>query len=96
MQAPPWAPKPDREAPGGFRLLTTGPTASELAQQAGKLAANRPSLAEHRHLPEPPEGFVLLRPDGYVAASGQTAAQLDAAWQRLERLVQEPGAAGAD
>ncbi|HSP78606.1 MAG TPA: monooxygenase, partial [Myxococcaceae bacterium] len=78
----------------GFRLITAGPRDSELAQRAGKLVDGRPSLAEHRHLAEDKEGFLLLRPDGYVAASGQAAPQLEQAWQRLERVVQEPKAMG--
>jgi hypothetical protein len=93
MQAPTWAPKPDGEALDGFRLLTMGPDGSELAQQARKLTGDPPLLAEHRHLPERPAGFILLRPDGYVAASGQTAPELGHTWQRLERVVQDPGAA---
>ena len=95
MQAPVWAPKAEGKGLDGFRLFTTGPRDSELAQHAGELVAGRPLLAEYRHLAGSPDGFLLLRPDDYVAASGQTAPQLEQAWQRLERLVQEPDAGGA-
>lgn len=95
MQAPAWAPKADGKGLDDFRLLIMGPRDSALAQYAGKLVGGRPLLAEYRHLAERPEGFLLLRPDGYVAASGQTAPRLEQAWQRLERIVQEPGAGGA-
>ncbi|ADO72994.1 FAD-dependent oxidoreductase [Stigmatella aurantiaca] len=94
MQAPAWAPKAVGKNLDGFRLITSGPQDSALAQRAGKLVDGRPSLAEHRHLAENKEGFLLLRPDGYVAASGQATPQLDQAWQRLERLVQQPKALG--
>ncbi len=94
MQAPAWAPKADGESLDGFRLITTGPRDSELARRADKLVNGRPSLAEHRHLAEDKEGFLLLRPDGYVAASGQAAPQLEQAWQRLEHVVREPKTVG--
>ncbi len=94
MQAPAWAPKADGEGLDGFHLITAGPKDSELARRAGKLVDGRPSLARHRHLTEGKEGFLLLRPDGYVAASGQAIPQLEQVWQRLERVVREPKAAG--
>ncbi len=71
-----------------------GPLHSELAQRAGKLVGGRPALAEHRHLAEDKEGFLLLRPDGYVAASGQAALELEQVWQRLGRVVQVPKTVG--
>lgn len=92
MQAPSWAPKPDGEGLNGFRLITTGSRDSELARRAGKLVEGRPSLARHHHVAEATEGFLFLRPDGYVAASGQSIPQFEQAWQRLERAVLEPKA----
>ncbi len=94
MQAPAWAPKADGEGLNGFRLITSGPRDSELARRANTLVDGRPSLARHHHLAEATEGFLLLRPDGYVAASGQAVPQLEQAWQRLERVVQQPRAVG--
>ncbi|WP_375772896.1 FAD-dependent monooxygenase [Archangium gephyra] len=94
MQAPAWVLKADGEGLNGFRLITTGAGDSELARRANTLVEGRPSLARHRHLGEASEGFLLLRPDGYVAASGQAVPQLEQAWQRLERVVRQPGAVG--
>ncbi|WP_309891771.1 FAD-dependent monooxygenase [Archangium sp.] len=91
MQTPAWAPKPEGAGLNGFRLITVGSKDSELARRAGTLVEGRPSLAGYGHLAEAKEGFLILRPDGYVAASGRTVAQLEQAWQRLERVVQEPG-----
>lgn len=88
-QAPPWAPKVEGPGLDGFRLLTLGPPDSELAQRAGKLVGSRPSLAEHRHLAGESGGFLLLRPDGYVAASGQVAPELERAWQLLGAVTPE-------
>jgi 2-polyprenyl-6-methoxyphenol hydroxylase-like FAD-dependent oxidoreductase len=93
MQAPAWAPKADGEGLNGFRLITAGPRDSALARRANTLVGGRPALATHHHLAEAQEGFLLLRPDGYVAASGQAVPQLEQAWQRLERVVQQPRAA---
>jgi 2-polyprenyl-6-methoxyphenol hydroxylase-like FAD-dependent oxidoreductase len=92
-QAPAWAPKPDGKALDGFRLITAGPEDSELAQRARSLVATSPVLVEHRHLVEPTARFLVLRPDGYIAASGKAAAQLGFVWERLARVVCAPGAA---
>lgn len=94
MQAPVWIPKAESESLDEFRLITTGPRDSALAQHAGRLVEGRPSLVRHYHLAEGQEGFLLLRPDGYVAASGQAAAQLEQVWRRLESVVQVPKAVG--
>ncbi|MCZ0990647.1 hypothetical protein O1M54_42875 [Streptomyces diastatochromogenes] len=52
------------------------------------LAALRPGLVGHRHIERGGPGFVLLRPDGYVAASGTTSAD----WKHAERLLAENAA----
>lgn len=90
-QAPSWALEGGR--PHGFRLITAGPEDGELARRARELVERAPSRAEHRHVAGGKGGFLLLRPDGYVAASGKDAAQLDFDWDRLEGLLQVPGAA---
>jgi 2-polyprenyl-6-methoxyphenol hydroxylase-like FAD-dependent oxidoreductase len=94
-QAPAWAPRPDGKALDGFRLITAGPDDSELAQRARSLVATSPVLVEHRHLIEPTARFLVLRPDGYIAASGKAAAQLGFVWERLARVVCAPGAAAS-
>jgi hypothetical protein len=71
-------------------LITAGPQDSELAQHARTLVDRTPSLVDYRHLTDDNLRFVLLRPDGYVAASGKLAAQLGHAWQQLESVVRAP------
>jgi len=89
--APLWVPRPGAAAPPGFRLVTTGPDDHELALAARTCVARAP-LADHHHRADasPAPSFVLVRPDGYVAASGTTPAELAHAWQRLARLLTEP------
>jgi 2-polyprenyl-6-methoxyphenol hydroxylase-like FAD-dependent oxidoreductase len=89
-QAPAWAPRPEGKALDGFRLITAGPENGELAQRARSLVGTRPALVEHCHLAESTARFLVLRPDGYVAASGKAAAQLGRAWERLARVVCAP------
>ncbi|MET0400762.1 MAG: FAD-dependent monooxygenase [Cystobacter sp.] len=93
MRAPAWASKAEEGGFNGFRLITGGPGGGELARRAGRLVDGQPALAKHHHVSDETEGFLLLRPDGYVAASGRQAPQLELAWQRLSRVVQEPRAA---
>ncbi|WP_367129063.1 FAD-dependent monooxygenase [Saccharothrix sp. HUAS TT1] len=80
-RAPHWVPP---SADRAFRLVTAGPRAGALAKHAASAAAAHPDLAHH-HVHRPTAGFLLVRPDGYVAASGRTAAALRAACDKLER-----------
>jgi hypothetical protein len=66
-----------------------GPPGSELVQHAKTLVHGKPALVEYRHLVDDPAGFLVLRPDGYVATSGKLAAQLGHVWQQLERVVRD-------
>jgi hypothetical protein len=90
-RAPQWIPSP---APGQapmLRLVTTGPATGELPRRAAELAGRFPELARHEHLPRSTPVFLLLRPDGYVAASGTTPVDLDLAESALAGL-QPPAA----
>ncbi|WP_329281774.1 FAD-dependent oxidoreductase [Streptomyces sp. NBC_01451] len=69
---------------GGLQLLTTGAPTTPLAARARETARRRPSVLTHEHRPSGRTGFMLLRPDGYVAATGRTTAELD----RLERVLE--------
>ncbi len=70
-----------------FRLLTLGPPGGELVRRGRSLAARRSGVLTHDHLPRRGAGFLLLRPDGYVAASGTTTSGLDQAEELLDRLA---------
>lgn len=67
---PRWLPKPDRELAGQFQLVTFGPPSSELSTRAAALATRMPGTVTHFSLGGSREGFVLLRPDAYIAAAG--------------------------
>lgn len=88
--APAWVPRPDNQGLERFRLITAGPHDSELVQHARSLVDGKPSLVDYRHFAEDKATFLLIRPDGYVAASGNAPAQLGHVWQRLESVVREP------
>jgi hypothetical protein len=70
-RSPQWMLKPERELAGRFQLVTFD-EAGELARQAADLAARLPGLVAHFPLGGRRVGFVLIRPDGYIAASGAT------------------------
>lgn len=62
--------------PGGrdcFELVTVGPDGTPQRAQAAALAGQHGALVSHRHVVAEREGFLLLRPDGFVAASGRHA-----------------------
>ncbi|SES22684.1 2-polyprenyl-6-methoxyphenol hydroxylase [Streptomyces sp. yr375] len=67
---PRWIPRPSDELAGRFQLLTYGGPTGQLAATAAELADRLPELVAHFPLDGPKQRFVLLRPDGYVAASG--------------------------
>jgi 2-polyprenyl-6-methoxyphenol hydroxylase-like FAD-dependent oxidoreductase len=56
-----------------FQLVTLGPSGSPLESEAKALAASQPALLTYRHRGDRGTGFVLLRPDGFVAACGRPA-----------------------
>ncbi|MEU3513320.1 FAD-dependent monooxygenase [Streptomyces longwoodensis] len=83
---PRWTPRPTDTLAGRFQLFTHGDPAAPLAARAARLAADLPDLIAHIPSDGGQEHFVLLRPDGYVAASG-SADDLSRAGRRLASLV---------
>ncbi|MEU6148384.1 FAD-dependent monooxygenase [Actinosynnema sp. NPDC047251] len=70
LPAPPWALE-GNTVPDRFRLVTTGPAErSALSTRAAALADRRATLVDHHHLRRLTRGFLLVRPDGYVAIAG--------------------------
>ncbi|MCJ0875866.1 FAD-dependent monooxygenase [Streptomyces sp. AP-93] len=68
-----------------FRLLTIGTDDVDPVRRAEALAVLHPGLVDHQHVRRGAPGFLLLRPDGYVAAGGSTPAE----WQHVERLLSD-------
>jgi len=90
-RTPSWVPPADEGAdPLAFRLVTTGPVDSGPARAAHALARALPRLVGHQHLPRHGTGFLLIRPDGFVAASGTTAESLRQAESLLSGLAARP------
>ncbi len=67
---PRWVPSPADDLAGRFQLITHGGPDGELAAAAAALADRLPELVAHVTRDGTTRRFVLLRPDGYVAASG--------------------------
>ena len=67
-QSPAWPPQSDR-----FELVTLGPEDAPHRAAAAALARAHDALVTHRHVVATKPGFLLLRPDGFVAASGGNA-----------------------
>jgi hypothetical protein len=70
--SPDWSTKSDPGEHGGFELVTLGPDDAPQRAQAAQLARAHGALVSHRHVAAENEGFLLLRPDGFVAASGRS------------------------
>ncbi|MER5516935.1 FAD-dependent monooxygenase [Streptomyces sp. NPDC002763] len=86
---PRWIPKPADELAGRFQLITYGGKDTRLATEAAELADRLPQLVAHFPLDGPTEKYVLLRPDGYVAAAGP-ADRFPGAAAKLAALVPTP------
>lgn len=69
-----------------WQLITVGAQGGEAYAQGSALAGRLPGLVAHRHRDSKAEGFVLLRPDGYVATAGRPG-DLGPAATALEKLV---------
>ncbi|MBO1414200.1 FAD-dependent monooxygenase [Streptomyces sp. FH025] len=86
-RAPAWLPQAPAAGGAPFRLVTLG-TADGGPEQAGQALAERhPGMLAHDHLIGRRTGFLLLRPDGYVAAGGTTPAELARVPRLLARLA---------
>ena len=90
-RTPHWVPRTGGDVQAGFRLLTLGSPTGELVRRGRELVARRAGLLTHDHLPRRGAGFLLLRPDGYVAASGTAPSGLDQVESLLERLAVPQG-----
>ncbi|MEU9394301.1 FAD-dependent monooxygenase [Streptomyces sp. NPDC048324] len=86
-RTPHWVPRTGPDVQSAFRLLTLGPPAGALVRRGRAMAARRSGLLTHDHLPRRGAGFLLLRPDGYVAASGTTPSGLERVEDLLDRLT---------
>lgn len=70
--SPDWSVKAHPGEHGGFELVTLGPADTPQRAQGAQLAREHGALVAHRHVAAENEGFLLLRPDGFVAASGRS------------------------
>ena len=68
--------------------MTLGRRDREAEQRGRALAELRPGLVSHGHVRKGSGGFLLLRPDGYVAACGSTRTD----WEHASRLLAEAAA----
>jgi 2-polyprenyl-6-methoxyphenol hydroxylase-like FAD-dependent oxidoreductase len=66
---PRWQREPDDQ--DRFQLITLGPPGSPVESEAMALAASQSALLTHRRRTDQEAGFVLLRPDGFIAACGR-------------------------
>ena len=83
-RAPSWAAGPDL---GSFRLVTTGDLDRALVTEAREFSGRWAGLVSHEHVSRRGGGFLLVRPDGYVAARGVKVADLASAGRVLERVT---------
>ncbi|KUL23217.1 FAD-dependent monooxygenase [Streptomyces regalis] len=71
LPAPTWA-VPETTDPHKYRLVTTGTSrAGAWPGAAASLAHSHAAIVTHHHVHRTPPGFLLVRPDGYVALAGR-------------------------
>lgn len=75
-RAPAWAVNGAGHDPTRLRLVTTGPADGAVARLAAAIADGAPERVAHHHLARGRTGFLVLRPDDYIAARGARADQL--------------------
>lgn len=75
---------PDPAALHALAAQLTARFAQSAATGAGSLSF------EHQHFEDQPAGYLLVRPDDYVAASGTTPAALESDWKRLLAILLHP------
>ncbi|MBW4721552.1 FAD-dependent monooxygenase [Saccharothrix obliqua] len=73
--------------PARLRLVTTGPAAGAVARLAAAIADRAPDRVAHHHLARGRAGFLVLRPDDYVAARGTRPAELADVEESLNALA---------
>ncbi|MFF9017389.1 FAD-dependent monooxygenase [Streptomyces sp. NPDC014870] len=86
-RAPHWVPEDPASGPAGFRLVTSGPAGGAVARRGREWAERAALPVGHVHVTRRASGFLLVRPDGYVAASGATPAELADAGRLLARIA---------
>ncbi|GAA3013299.1 FAD-dependent oxidoreductase [Streptosporangium longisporum] len=67
---PGWTLEPGTGPAGRFHLISLGPQGGPADRNARELVADLPALVTHRHRVTRGSGFVLVRPDGHIAATG--------------------------
>lgn len=75
-RVPAWAGSASGPDPERLRLVTTGPAGGVVARLAAAIAERAPDRVAHHHLARRRTGFLVVRPDDYVAARGARAADL--------------------
>ncbi|MEU7230159.1 FAD-dependent oxidoreductase [Streptomyces chrestomyceticus] len=70
LPAPEWAAPLSHHMPDRLLLVTSGPPNGPLPRAADAMAQRHTSLISHHHVPRQRPEFLLIRPDGYVAARG--------------------------
>jgi hypothetical protein len=90
-RAPAWVPQISADQTSVFRVVTTGPADSALARKAADLGRQWPDLVVHETAPRRETGFLLVRPDGFVAARGRTVQDLAGVERSLLNLTSHGG-----
>ncbi|EST35265.1 hypothetical protein N566_17790 [Streptomycetaceae bacterium MP113-05] len=84
-RTPAWVPDPEAEQTG-FRLVTLGSGEGDLPTAARALCARHPQLT-HSSTTHNKRGWLLLRPDGFVAAVGAGESELGEIPELLQRIT---------
>lgn len=92
-RAPRWIPEPDEPAHDSFLLVTTGSPTSACAREADAVADGSPLLIR-LHVLREGDAAMLVRPDGFLAATGRGAADVTAMGSLVASLAGHAETAG--